>query len=106
VRAGRVRAYDAEKAVWGRCVGAYIAGWVRGEKKEPNGAEEGDAKAATKGEGWEVAQAVRAHYWDLERVRSSFRLGNVVAQLLIAIAGSWYDNSTCSFCWMIQRDPI
>ncbi|KAF8748477.1 Chromo (CHRromatin Organization MOdifier) domain [Rhizoctonia solani] len=29
VRAGRVRAYDAEQAVWGRCVGAYIAGWIR-----------------------------------------------------------------------------
>ncbi|CAE6354315.1 unnamed protein product [Rhizoctonia solani] len=68
VRAGRVRAYDAEQAVWGRCVGAYIAGWVRVDH-EVNGTGS-DAKAEGKGDGWEIAQAVRSHYWDLERVEN------------------------------------
>ncbi|QRW24970.1 ABC transporter [Rhizoctonia solani] len=68
VRAGRVRAYDAEQAVWGRCVGAYIAGWIRVDH-EVNGTGS-DAKAEGKGDGWEIAQAVRSHYWDLERVLS------------------------------------
>ncbi|GAB1524083.1 [NU+] prion formation protein 1 [Rhizoctonia solani] len=56
VRAGRVRAYDAEQAVWGRCVGAYIAGWIRVDH-EVNGTGS-DAKAEGKGDGWEIAQAV------------------------------------------------
>ncbi|KAG8718726.1 hypothetical protein FRC09_012202 [Ceratobasidium sp. 395] len=65
VHAGRVRAYDAEKAIWGRCVGVYISGWVR------NAETDGESvKKDGKGEGWEVAQAVRGHYWDLERVEN------------------------------------
>ncbi|KAG9125239.1 hypothetical protein FRC07_008439 [Ceratobasidium sp. 392] len=67
VRAGRVRTYDAEKALWGRCVGVYIGGWAR-EDTGVDG-EEG-AKRDGKGVGWEVAQAVRGHYWDLERVEN------------------------------------
>ncbi|KAG9100764.1 hypothetical protein FRC06_003762 [Ceratobasidium sp. 370] len=66
VRAGRVRAYDAEKAVWGRCVGAFIGGWARGDA----GVNGEGVKKDGKGEGWEVAQAVREHYWDLERVEN------------------------------------
>lgn len=64
VRAGRVRAYDLEKAVWGRCVGTYIEGWVKSDDEEKGKGKEG------KGEGWDVAQVVRNHFWDLEKVRS------------------------------------
>ncbi|KAF8606113.1 hypothetical protein BDV93DRAFT_520970 [Ceratobasidium sp. AG-I] len=64
VRAGRIRAYDVEKAVWGRCVGTYIEGWVRSDEGEKSKGKEG------KGEGWDVAQVVRNHYWDLEKVRT------------------------------------
>ncbi|QRW24299.1 ABC transporter [Rhizoctonia solani] len=53
VRAGRVRAYDAEQA----------------SNHEVNGTGS-DAKAEGKGDGWEIAQAVRSHYWDLERVEN------------------------------------
>ncbi|KDN42541.1 hypothetical protein RSAG8_06684, partial [Rhizoctonia solani AG-8 WAC10335] len=80
VRAGRIRAYDAEQAVWGRCVGAYIAGWVKGES-QVNGTE-GDAKPQGKGEGWEIAQAVRAHYWDLERAKNNQPLTDDTEDLL------------------------
>ncbi|CAE6526249.1 unnamed protein product [Rhizoctonia solani] len=80
VRAGRVRAYDAEQAVWGRCVGAYIAGWVKGEP-QVNGAE-GETKPEGKGEGWEIAQAVRTHYWDLERAKNNQPLTDDTEELL------------------------
>ncbi|EUC54712.1 mRNA export factor elf1 [Rhizoctonia solani AG-3 Rhs1AP] len=80
VRAGRVRAYDAEQAVWGRCVGAYIAGWVKGET-HANGVE-GDAKSEGRGEGWDIAQAVRTHYWDLERAKNNQPLTDNTEELL------------------------
>ncbi|KAF8722000.1 Chromo (CHRromatin Organization MOdifier) domain, partial [Rhizoctonia solani] len=80
VRAGRVRAYDAEQAVWGRCVGAYIAGWVRADH-EVNGTGS-DAKAEGKGDGWEIAQAVRSHYWDLERAKNNQPLTDDSEELL------------------------
>ncbi|KAJ1305703.1 hypothetical protein OPQ81_010438 [Rhizoctonia solani] len=80
VRAGRIRAYDAEQAVWGRCVGAYIAGWVKGES-QVNGAESG-TKAEGKEEGWEIAQAVRTHYWDLERAKNNQPLTDDTEELL------------------------
>ncbi|KAG8690049.1 hypothetical protein FRC11_014149 [Ceratobasidium sp. 423] len=80
VRAGRVRAYDAEQAVWGRCMGAYIAGWVRGEPRI-NGTE-GEAKPEGKGEGWEIAQTVRTHYWDLERTKNNQPLTDDTEELL------------------------
>ncbi|CAE6427274.1 unnamed protein product [Rhizoctonia solani] len=80
VRAGRVRAYDAEQAVWGRCVGAYIAGWIRVDH-EVNGTGS-DAKAEAKGDGWEIAQAVRSHYWDLERAKNNQPLTDDSEELL------------------------
>ncbi|CAE6390538.1 unnamed protein product [Rhizoctonia solani] len=80
VRAGRVRAYDAEQAVWGRCVGAYIAGWVRIDH-QVNGAES-DAKTEGKGEGWTIAQAVRTHYWDLERAKNNQPIADDTEELL------------------------
>lgn len=58
-----MRAYDVEKAVWGRCVGVYIEGWVRSD---------GGKGKEGKGEGWDVAQVVRNHFWDLEKVRFCF----------------------------------
>ncbi|CAE6422760.1 unnamed protein product [Rhizoctonia solani] len=80
VRAGRVRAYDAEQSVWGRCVGAYIAGWVKGEP-QANGTN-GQDKTEGKGEGWEVSQAVRTHYWDLERAKNNQPLIDDTEELL------------------------
>ncbi|CAE6492558.1 unnamed protein product [Rhizoctonia solani] len=80
VRAGRIRAYDAEQAVWGRCVGAYIAGWVKGEPQTNDTGS--DAKSEGKGGGWEIAQAVRAHYWDLERVKNNQPLTDDTEELL------------------------
>ncbi|QRV96485.1 ABC transporter [Ceratobasidium sp. AG-Ba] len=79
VRAGRVRNYDAEKNLWGRCVGAYVGGWARGDT-EVNG--EDAAKKDGKGEGWEVAQAVRGHYWDLERARTNQPVTDDTEELL------------------------
>ncbi|CAE7059439.1 unnamed protein product [Rhizoctonia solani] len=76
VRAGRVRAYDAEQAVWGRCVGAYVTGWVKGEPQTS------DTKSEGKGEGWEIAQAVRTHYWDLERAKNNQPLTDDTEELL------------------------
>ncbi|KAF8668382.1 Chromo (CHRromatin Organization MOdifier) domain [Rhizoctonia solani] len=83
VRAGRVRAYDAEQAVWGRCVGAYIAGWIRVDH-EVNGTGS-DAKAEGKGDGWEIAQAVRSHYWDLERAKNNQPLTDDSEELLYCL---------------------
>lgn len=98
VRAGRVRAYDAEKVVWGRCVGTYISGWARGQNTEINGVEEGDAKGTAKGEGWEVAQAVRTHYWDLERVRVSIfpssHFGVVWLLILLQMGLLWFAHNS------------
>ncbi|CEL54075.1 mRNA export factor elf1 OS=Schizosaccharomyces pombe (strain 972 / ATCC 24843) GN=elf1 PE=1 SV=1 [Rhizoctonia solani AG-1 IB] len=80
VRAGRIRAYDAEQAVWGRCVGAYIAGWVTADN-HVNGVES-NAKTEAKGEGWEIAQAVRTHYWDLERAKNNQPVNDDTEELL------------------------